>query len=191
MAFYLKGIGNEASRINEILPSLDAKIYKFFVGHYTGIIKGFGDFAATAIDRGVVIKNGTLQAHGYFGCSDTDTQFNFMMPAITGYVHIYAEIDLSVVPNRFEIKATAMSNSNTWTPRQDDLSAVISGKYQFPLWDAALTASNIVLTDRRAYIEKLLNAANAEQSTTQSQADDSTKIATTTFTQTAAGAIKK
>ena len=47
MANYLKGIGDAATRANEILPSLDARINKFFMGHTAGIIRGeYEEFAA-------------------------------------------------------------------------------------------------------------------------------------------------
>jgi hypothetical protein len=163
MANYLKGIGDAATRVNEIMPSFDARINGFIVGHTAGIISGeYNTFSASGIDRGVIVRSGMMQAYGYFGCSDTDTQINFVMPSTTQYVQVYAEIDLSVVPNRFAVKATAMSNSSAFAPRQDNLKTVVSGKYQFPLWQVTLTASTITLTDRRAYISKILNAVNAE-----------------------------
>ena len=189
MANYLKGIGDAITRTNEILPSFDARILNFLTGHTSGIIRGeFYEFDASKIDRGVVVRGGLVQAHGYFGCADTDTQINFVMPSTTQYVHIYAEIDLSVVPNRFEIKATGLSNSTAWTPRQDNLRSSTSGRYQFPLWQVTLTATTITLADRRAYIAKPLNAVNAEHAdtaTTQAQTDNSTKVATTSYVRTA------
>jgi len=163
MANYLKGLGDLATRANEILPSFDARINKFLCGHTAGIILDeFNEFYAYAIDRGVIIKSGMMQAHGYFGASDADTQINFVMPSGTQYVHLYAEIDLSVVPNRFEIKATPMSNSSAYTFQQDNLRLISNGKFQFPIWQMTLTASTIILTDKRVYINKPLNAVNAE-----------------------------
>jgi len=205
MANYLKGIGDAATRVNEILPSLDARINNFLCGHTAGIIKGeFNDFSASAIDRGVIVRSGMFQAHGYFGCSDTDTQFNFVMPSTTQYVHLYAEIDLSVVPNRFEVKATAMSNTSAWTPRQDNLRSITNGKYQFALWQVTLTASTIILSDKRMTVQKPLNAVNAEvavrlsgsidsavTATTQPQTDNSTKVATTAHVRQAANDINQ
>ena len=191
MANYLKGIGDASQRINEILPSLDARIYNFLIGHTAGIIKGeFYEFAADAIARGVVIKSGMMQAHGYFGCADTDTQINFVMPSTTQYCHIYAEIDLSVVPNRFEIKATALSNSTTFSARQDDLRSIPNGRYQFHLWQVTLTASTIILSDRRNYIDKPLNAVNAEYGETQPQTEDSKRLATTSYVRRAISDVK-
>jgi hypothetical protein len=163
MANYLKGIGDSVLRTNEILPGFDARINKFLIGHTAGIIKGeFNEFSANIIDRGVVVKSGMLQAYGYFACADTDTQINFVMPSSTNYVHIYGEIDLSVVPNKFEVKATPMSNTQAWSPRQDDLKTIPNGRYQFPLWQATLTASTIVLTDKRTFISKPSDAVKAE-----------------------------
>lgn len=192
MANYLKGIGDSATRANEILPSFDARINNFLCGHTAGIIKNeFNEFSASAIDRGVVVKSGMIQAHGFFGASDADMQINFVMPSGTQYVHLYAEIDLSVIPNRFEVKATAMSNNSAWTPRQDNLRSITNGKYQFRLWQVTLTASTIILTDKRVYINKPLNAVNSERltgsidsavtGTTQAQSDNSNKVATTSY----------
>lgn len=182
MVNYIKGIGDAATRTNEILPSLDARINYFLCGHTSGIIKAeFYEFSASKIDRGVMIKSGMIQAHGYFGCADTDTQINFIMPATTSYVHIFAEIDLSIVPNRFEIKATAISNSAAVSFRQDNLRSTTNGKFQLHLWQVTLTATTITLTDKRAYIDKPLNAVNAETSTTQEQSDNSNRVATTSY----------
>ena len=163
MATYLKGIGDPISRTNEILPSLDAKINKFLIGHSFGIIQGeYNNFSAEIIDRGVIIRSGLLQAYGYFGCSDTDTQFNFILPTGTNYIHIYAEIDLSVVPNKFEIKQTIMSNTESYSFLQDDLGINLYGKYQIHLWQVTLTATGLTLTDKRSFILKPQNSVNSE-----------------------------
>ena len=165
MATYLKGIGDPISRTNEILPSLDAKINKFLTGHTAGVIQGeYNSFSAELIDRGVIIKSGLLQAYGYFGCSDTETQFNFILPTGTNYIHIYGEIDLSVVPNKFEIKQTTMSNSEEYSFNQDDLSINLYGIYQIPLWQITLTSDGLSLTDKREFIGKPLRCINAEYS---------------------------
>jgi hypothetical protein len=194
MANYLKGIGNPATRVNEILPSFDAKILNFLTGHMSGIIRGeFYEFDAYSVDRGVAVKGGLMQAHGYFGCCDTETQINFVMPSTTQYVNLYAEIDLSVVPNRFEIKATPLSNSTAWTPRQDNLRSTTNGRFQFPLWQVRLTATTITLTDKRIYIQKPLNAVNAEHAdsgTTLAQTDSSNRVATTSYVRQAISDVK-
>jgi hypothetical protein len=166
MANYLKGIGDVVLRVNEILPGFDARINNFLCGHTAGIIKNeYNEFAATTIDRGVIIKSGMLQSYGYFACCDTETQINFLMPSTTNYVHIYAEIDLSIVPNKFEIKASPMSNSASWTPRTDNLKTIPNGKYQFHLYQVTLTATTIVLADKRTYIYKPSDAVTAENYT--------------------------
>jgi hypothetical protein len=172
MANYLKGIGDAATGVNEILPVMDARIHKFFLGYTSGVVKGeLYEFDAEVIDRGVIVKSGFMQAQGYFGCCDTETQINFVMPGGTNYVHLYAEIDLSVVPNRFGIKATAASNSPDYTFRQDNLRAIQSGKYQMSLWQVTLTANNITLADKRAFIQKPADAAHADEATHASEAD--------------------
>jgi hypothetical protein len=191
MAFYLKGIGDAGTRENEILPSFDARINKFLLGHAAGLIKGeFGEFACAAIDRGVIVRNGMAQAYGYFGMSDTEIQINFVMPSVQSYVHVYAEVDLAVVPNKFQIKTTEMSNASAHTFQQDNLTQTQNGRYQFPLWLVTLTATSIALTDRRTFISKPLQAVNAEISVTAAQTDRSTKIATTAYVREAIDDVK-
>lgn len=185
MAYYLKGIGDIATRENEILPSFDARILKFIIGHTVGILSTeLNKFSASTIDRGVVVRSGVMQAYGYFGMSDSEVRFNFVMPSIQSYIHIYAEIDLSVVPNKFSIKQTDMSNSNAYTFRQDNLESAPNGKYQLPLFLATLTASTITLSDKRTYIDKIKEAVASESastSTTQPQTDNSNRVATTGY----------
>lgn len=166
MANYLKGIGDAATRANEILPGFDARINSFIIGHTAGIIKNeYNEFQANTVDRGVIVKSGMMQAYGFFACSDTDTQINFIMPSTTQYIHIYAEIDLTVAPNRFEIKTTPMSNSAMWIARQDNLKDTPNGKYQMQLWQVTLTATTITLADKRVFISKPTDAITAENYT--------------------------
>jgi len=186
MANYLKGIGDAATRKNEILPNLDARINKFLAGHTSGIIRGeYNEYAATVVDRGVVVKSGFMTAHGYFGASDTETQINFIMPSSTNYVHIYAEIDLATLPNKYEIKATNLSSSSAWTPRQDNLLVEQSGKFQFPLYMVTVTASTIMLTDKRVLIEKPLRVIHAENATNAASATTATNAGYATMAGTA------
>lgn len=179
MANYLKGIGDAGTGVNEIPPSLDARINKFLMGHISGVIKSeFNEFNAAKIDRGVIISSGLCQAQGYFGCADTETVVNFIMPNSTNYVQIFAEIDLSVLPNRFEIKASAMSNSTAYAFRQDNLRAMVNGKYQLPLWQVTLTSTSITLKDRRAFIAKPSDALHADEADHANRADNAATAGT-------------
>lgn len=64
MANYLKGIGDAATRANEILPGFDARINSFIIGHTAGIIKNeYNEFQANSVDRGVIVKSGMMQAY--------------------------------------------------------------------------------------------------------------------------------
>jgi len=192
MAYYLKGIGDRITGKNEILPQLDARMINFLVGIQHGIISGeLNNFGYTTIDRGIRIRSGLLQAWGYFAMSDADVQFNFTMPsAQTQYVQIYAEIDLSKAPQVFEVKVTAQSGTNSFSPQQDNLSTNPNGKYQFWLHTATLYTNNTIgVTDRRTYITKPLNAVNADYAVTQAQSDNSTKVATTAYVRSAISGI--
>jgi len=191
MANYLKGIGDAVTRVNEILPSFDARINNFLIGHASGIIRGeFNEFNANTIDRGVRIRSGMMQAHGFFGACDTDTQINFVMPSATRYVQIFAEIDLSVIPNRFEVKATAQSNSTAHTFRLDNLRTIPNGRFQLHLWQVTLTATAVTLQDRRAFIDKVRDAVNAEQATNATNAGHATTAGSATSATTATNATR-
>jgi hypothetical protein len=184
VAYYLKGIGDKISGVNEILPQLDARMINFLVGVQHGIITGeLNSFGFTTIDRGIRIRSGLLQAWGYFAMSDTDVQFNFTTPSgSVQFVQIYAEIDLSKAPQVFEIKVTAQSSSNSFTPQQDNLRTNPNGKFQFWLFTAQLNTNNTIsVTDRRTYLTKPLNAVNADFAVTQAQSDNSTRVATTSY----------
>lgn len=152
MATCLKGIGDTALRQNEILPSFDARINRFILGQNVGVIKNeLAEFSIELLDRGVIIGTGMAVAFGFFGLSDTATQFNFIMPVTTNYVHIYAEIDLTLIPNRFSIKASEMSGNQNFSYQKDDLLSA-NGKYQIPLYMLTLTKSSITINDNRTYI---------------------------------------
>jgi hypothetical protein len=169
MAFYLKGIGDAATRQNEILPRLDACINRFLTGHDNGVLRGeLNEFSHQLVDRGIVIRSGILQSQGYFAMSDTDTQINFVLPSGgTQYSHIYAEIDLSVVPNIFSIKVTAVSNSPAFQGIFTNLAQFPSGKTQLRLYALTLTSAGITVTeDARFFIDKPQRAANADNAAT-------------------------
>ena len=169
MAYYLKGIGDRASGRNEILPQFDARIMYFLIGNQNGIVNGeLNSFAFQSVDRGVRIRSGFMQAWGYFAMLDTDVQFNFVMPsAAAQFVQIFAEIDLSRVPQVFEIRTTAPSNSNSFSAVQNNLRTNPHGRFQLWLYTAQLnTNGTITFTDRRTYINKISDAITAENFTT-------------------------
>lgn len=181
MAYFLKGIGDTATKANEILPSLDARINKFIVGHESGVIAGdYGEFDARKIDRGIIVKGGMAEAHGFFGVSDTEVQFNFVLPAVTNYLHVYAEMDLTVVPNKFELKVTPMSNTADYTFQHDDLTKA-NGRYQIPLWLVTLTPITLTLSDERSIITTVKAANFSETAEILPQSDDSNRVATTSY----------
>lgn len=168
MAYFLKGIGDRNLGKNEILPQFDARIMYFLIGSQNGIISGeLNNFSYISIARGVQIRSGFMQAYGYFAMSDTDVQFNFIMPTTqTQYVQVYAEIDLSRVPHNFEIECTAASNSSSFTPQQDNLRSNPNGKYQEWLYTVYLYTNNTLgFVDKRSYIYKPKDAINAENYT--------------------------
>lgn len=217
MANYLKGIGDVKTGKNEILPSFDAKILRYITQNAAGVSwTEANKFALTVIDRGIQVGAGMVQAFGYFGMSDSPTQLTFVYPAGSAqYSRIYAEINLSVTPHQFEIKATSQSTTSNIPLLQDDLSAMPSGVYQVPLYLLTINSNNtITYTDQRVNNTKPEHAKNAENAaqatnsthannlatggtiasnvtaTTQAQSDNTTKVATTAYVRAAVEAIK-
>lgn len=152
MAYYLKGIGDFATKRNEITPQFDAKILNFIAVN-TNFVADLRDynFEINVVSRGVTIGPGMACSHGYFGLSDTTLQFNFITPSTsTQYAKIYAEFDLGTTPQEFSIKATQQSNSSSIDLVQDDLSVNPTGKYQMELCLVTLqTSGTVKITDRR------------------------------------------
>jgi len=55
-----------------------------------------------------------------------------------------------------------MSNSESYSFHQDDLSINLYGKYQIHLWQITLTSTGLTLTDKRSFILKPLNSVNSD-----------------------------
>jgi len=214
MANYLKGIGDPQTRVNEIIPKFDAQIFNFLAQCVPGICwSETNRFALTTITRGVRIGAGMCQAHGYFGMSDALTQLDFITPTSGNqFVRVFAEINLSVTPHRFSVRATAQSTSSNIALTQNNLSTTPNGVYQIPLYLLTLaTNGTITSTDQRPQMTKPEHAKNAEQATnatnatnltgtgtiatgvtavTQTQATNNTRVATTAYVRTAIAALE-
>jgi hypothetical protein len=165
MSNYIKGIGDALTAVNEILPSFDAKIFKYIIQNNIGVIgTETNKFTISTIDRGVIISAGMAYAYGYFGMCDSPTQFNFVMP--TGsvqYVKVYAEMNLSVTPHKFSVKVSGQSATNNIPLLQDDISLNPSGVCQIPLFTLQLnTNGTITITDQRVILSKPEYAKEAE-----------------------------
>jgi len=206
MATYLKGIGDSLSRVNEIIPSFDAKIFNYLCQNSGGGIcwSESNRFALTHVDRGVNIGAGMAHAYGYFGMSDSVVRLDFIPPSGSAqYARVMAEINLSTTPHRFNIRATAQSSTTNISLTQNNLSTTPSGIYQIPLYLLTIHSNGtITATDQRTSFTKPEHAKNAEHSTsatnatnlvsggniasnvtatTQSASDNSTRIATTAY----------
>lgn len=201
MANYVKGIGDPKTLQNEILPSFDAKIFQYITQNSPGICAVDSNrFALTNIDRGVSIGPGMMQAFGYFGMSDSPIDLTFVFPSGSSqYSTVYAEINLSVTPHQFAIKATPQSSTTAVSLFQDNLAQMPSGLYQLPLYSLTINSNQtITSSDQRQLINKPEHAKNCEQAInstnavnlngtiasgviaiTQAITDNSTKVATT------------
>jgi hypothetical protein len=214
MGYTLKGIGDSVTGKNEIIPTFDAKIFNFYLQVAPGVVASEKNkFAISMIDRGIVIGPGLVQAYGYFGLSDSPAQFNYLIPSSgTQYSKVYAEIDLSARPQNFAVKVTPQSESTVIELQDDNLNDITSGICQIPLYLINIkTDGTITYSDIRPMIEKVAYASHSNNSdmatnsrnivaggtiastvtaTTQSQNDNSTKVATTSYVRTAITNVK-
>ena len=152
MSFLLKGIGDSVTGANEIIPSFDAKIFNFISCTQPCVVaNGKDQLILTKIDRGVIIGSGMAFAYGYFGISDSACQFNYVIPSSQKqYAKIYAEFNLSTVPQSFSIKMTPQTTTSTISLISDDLTVASSGIFQMPLYLLEIeTSGKLNVTDYR------------------------------------------
>jgi len=200
MAFHLKGIGDPETGKNEIIPSFDARISHFIAGIQHCVVRGeFHNFDRVIIDRGVRIRGGLCQAHGYFAINDEDFQINFVLPSSIQRTMIFAEINLAVTPHVFTIRASQMTTSvNPPNLTQDNLRLNPSGVFQIPLWFVTINPNGtITAADHRPFADRIMNATNSTNvlangtiagtvtAVTQAQTNNSTNVSTTAYTRTA------
>ena len=205
MAFFIKGIGDAAQRINEITPRFDAQILNFLTQSTPGVCWHQATrFALTRIDRGVIIGPGLVQAHGYFGMSDANHQINVTIPSAgTQFARVFAEINLSRVPHQFSIRISQQSTSSVIALTQNNLVTSPSGVHQIPLYLLTIQSNgNITSTDQRPQMTRPQNARHANDATnstnatnlvangtinntatatTQTRTNNTTRVATTAF----------
>ena len=211
MANYVKGIGDALTGANEIMPLFDAKIFNYILQNQAGVIGGAETqrFNLTTIPRGVQIGAGTAQAQGYFAMSDSPAQLNFIYPSGSAqFVRVFAEINLAVIPHKFEIRATPQGGSTNITLIQDNLATSPNGIHQIPLYLLRINPNQTITIeqDQRNILNRLLNAQhalNADDATrathlvaggtiastvtaiTQAAGNNSAQVATTAFVQAA------
>ena len=182
---------------NEINKDNVALARKYIIGYDYGVISGGFNASITTGLQGnsaVLLQKGLMFAYGYFGGILESHKIDFALPSGIQYHFIYAEIDMSRVPNIFTIKTKNNGKATTTEWRQDYLSSVHTGIFQLPLWRVKLTSSGVdEITDVRASTNKVYKTKYATTATkvnnvganvtatTQSAGDNSTKIATTAF----------
>jgi len=198
MGFFLKGLGDIATGQNEILPSFDAAIYAYLAQNAAGICFNGQQFNATTTDRGVMIAPGLAFVNGYFGMSDSPTPINFTFPSGSAqFARVFAEVNLSVTPHRFQIRASNQSTSNNIPLVQDNLSLAASGIHQIPLFLCQINNNRTInITNQRNILNRLLHSQNAVNlsgtvesavtGVTQPQNNNSTRLATTEYADRAA-----
>lgn len=194
MGYILKGIGDSVTGQNEIIPTFDAKIYKFCAQIGPGVIATEKErFPITLVDRGIIIGPGMAHAFGYFGLSDSPQTFNYVIPSSqTQYSKVYAEFDLSARPQSFSIKVTPQSDTSVIELQQDDLSEVTTGIFQLPLFLIKIQTNGTItfedirsMRNRVAYSSHSNEADHSLTADTTPQADNATKSQRLVFTTTA------
>ena len=194
MAFILKGIGDAANRVNEITPRFDAMILNYLAQHIPGVCWQFSNrMVASVSGTNVWIFQGLVQAFGYFGISDATVSLQLIRPASgTNFARIFAEINLSSVPNRFRVAMTQQSTNSNIALTQNNLITTPNGIHQIPLYLVQInSAGTITLTDQRPRMERVQNAnhaLNANDAIRATNLVGNGTIATTTTTTTAARA---
>lgn len=195
----VSAIGDATTRKNEITVGSLAQSRYFITDVEHGIL-GQDSFVCTKLDASrVKIGRGLAIAYGYLGGELEETNFSFLIPSNTQYNIIYAEINLSNLPNEFWLKSRNNQSSPNITERtfrRDVLSSVRTGVFQFPLWKIKITSSGIEeITD----VREVVTAPNMVKQTRQitktidglatvaenpTLTDKSQKIATTYFVYT-------
>ena len=198
MAFFLKGLGDPVTGQNEILPSFDAMIYAYLAQNAAGVCNIGQQFAITTTERGVQVAPGLAYVNGYFGMSDSPTLLNFTFPSGSAqFARVFAEVNLSVTPHRFQIRASNQSTSNNIPLIQDNLSIAASGIHQIPLYLCQINNNRtITITSQRNILNRIAHAENAVSLTgtvatavtgvTQAAGNNSTRLATTEYADRAA-----
>ncbi len=133
----ISGIGNVATRQNEITPDSIAALRYFIIGHEYGVLDGGGTFNPEIIgENRIKFGEGLVYAYGYIGKLSQPTILTVNLGAIPQYYFAYVELDRSVIPNVCSIKLKNNQNSpymNEYTFRQDQLSSVKTGIHQTPI----------------------------------------------------------
>lgn len=184
MAIYkgtISGIGDKATRENEITADALATLRHFIDNNNLGvinfkysetddledIINSFDAKVSEDENNSIDLSSGLCVAYGYFGYADKQ-KITFLLPAVPQYQLIYAEFDKSVIPNKFTIKTkNNMANPyiSVTTFRQDQLSTIKTGICQIPLWQVYITSSGIQkekLRDLRIKLPYIKNVVNSE-----------------------------
>ena len=207
MSFVVKGIGDQANRVNEITPRLDAQILNFISQAPPGVWwtgTAHNHFGIGISGLTMTIWMGLVQAFGYFAMSDRTQNITVIRPA-TGvqFARVFAEINLSRVPNEFRIGITPQSTSSNIGLIQNDLVQVPNGIHQIPLYLITINSSGVItFTDQRPRMNRIQNSEHANDSTnsvnarnliaggtinntatavTQTRTNNSTRLSTTAF----------
>ena len=148
----IAGTGNAVTGINEISGGLTARYLYNILGYSSGVLKdALSEFNMTYTNLTFSVSGGQAVAYGYIGEITTTSEFTFTAPSANSkYYFVYLDFDLRETIKKFAVSYYDNSNSDVWSPRQDNLANNEAGRFQLPIYKIKIDSDNtITVTDLR------------------------------------------
>lgn len=148
----IAGTGNAVTGINEISGGLTARYLYNILGYSSGVLKdALSEFNMTYTNLTFSVAGGQAVAYGYIGEITTTSEFTFTAPSANSkYYFVYLDFDLRETIKKFAVSYYDNSNSDVWSPRQDNLANNDVGRFQLPIYKIKIDSDNtITVTDLR------------------------------------------
>lgn len=148
----IAGTGNAGTGINEISGGLTARYLYNILGYSSGVLKNaLNEFDMTYTNLTFSVAGGQAVAYGYIGEITTTSEFTFTAPSANSkYYFVYLDFDLRETIKKFAVSYYDNSNSDVWSPRQDNLANNDVGRFQLPIYKIKIDSDNtITVTDLR------------------------------------------
>lgn len=148
----IAGTGDAVTGINEISGGLTARYLYNILGYSSGVLKdALSEFNMTYTNLTFSVAGGQAVAYGYIGEITTTSEFTFTAPSANSkYYFVYLDFDLRETIKKFAVSYYDNSNSDVWSPRQDNLANNEAGRFQLPIYKIKIDSDNtITVTDLR------------------------------------------
>lgn len=158
----IAGTGNAVTGINEISGGLTARYLYNILGYSSGVLKdALSEFNMTYTNLTFSVAGGQAVAYGYIGEITTTSEFTFTAPSANSkYYFVYLDFDLRETIKKFAVSYYDNSNSDVWSPRQDNLANNEVGRFQLPIYKIKIDSDNtITVTDLREIKQTVKDAA--------------------------------